>query len=666
MTDQQIKQILMIYGIVFGIALLAFPFLLKKNKLKESGRLDEHKMQKAHNKFLKYRDNVFVRKRFRLIEKQYATLACYDRATVEMLSVKVFENACLFSMGVPILIGILMRDILMFLLSTLVGYIYYDIAINKEYDRINKQVHEELTICIQSMRDKYMECGNIPKAVIECDKCTLLERPLNEIQEILTDANGEDRLYKFCQVSPIRLIKTLAMTCYIVNETGDAVTQEGGSAFGEDLISLRQEADAAVRHLEAIRIAFKSLPMIALIGIFIMPVEEWYLLSQIPGTSTLIKGTYGVVLKIIIVLMTAIAYYVISVMMRPSVVNQSDRGQFIDGLLLNKKFKEFIKDIIPKQQIKLDRIQNLIDQSLSQKDVFFVYASKVVFSCMAFVAGLVFAVLFIITTRSYMLNNYKALDFTASAEMKEAQFLQLVAMDDEYMHYKEPLEDEQALAFVKGRISGLNNLEQMQQRDRLQKKYKIVHSMVWKWGWGFLPILSFIAAWWIPNFALILRKKMVQYEATEDIMQLQTMMIVLSATDMDVFKAIYWLEKQASVHKEALRYCYHEYTSDPILALDHLGECSSSVEFHKIVNKLKSASTTLSLEEAFSDMKLDKTQFMYLRDMRQTEELESKKQNAKLLCVVPGGLALIGLFVAPILVLGITQLSSSLGNLGNI
>lgn len=50
MDDRQIRQILMIYAIVFGVAVLAFPFLLKKNKLKESGKLSEHKLQKAHNK----------------------------------------------------------------------------------------------------------------------------------------------------------------------------------------------------------------------------------------------------------------------------------------------------------------------------------------------------------------------------------------------------------------------------------------------------------------------------------------------------------------------------------------------------------------------------------------------------------------------------------------
>ena len=162
---------------------------------------------------------------------------------------------------------------------------------------------------------------------------------------------------------------------------------------------------------------------------------------------------------------------------------------------------------------------------------------------------------------------------------------------------------------------------------------------------------------------LQLRKTLIQFEAVEDIMQLQTMAIILSATDMDAFKGIYWMEKQSAIHKEIIRYCYHEYTADPIQALDNLKKKTDNIEFHKIINKFKSASLTLSLGDAFNDMKMDKTQAMYMRDAKQAENLESKKQNAKLICVVPGGLALIGLFVLPIIILGFTQLTGSLGGL---
>lgn len=666
MTAQAYRLIAIIWVSVFAVAAIAFPFVLRHNKLKESGQMNLVKAKKMQNRFQKYKRNVFVRKRFSLIEKQYSTLMCYDRTTVQVKCVEIFENALKVSIGIPVIVGLLMRDILMFGTVLLVGYIYYDIAINKAYDKVNKRIHEEAAICIQSIRDKYTECDNIPTAVLNSDTGTLLERPINEIYEILTDKDGEERLYDFCALSPIRIIKTLATTCFIVNETGDVKTKEEGSAFSNDMISLRQETDAEIRRLESIRIAFKSLPFIALIGLFILPLEEWYLLSQIPGTSTLIKGTYGIIFKIFIVVATAVTYYIISVIMRPSVVNQSDRGQFIDSLLLRKRFKLFVKDIMPKKQMKIDKINNLVNGALSQKDIYFIYASKILYSAMAFVAGVLFAIIFIITTRGYIYTNYAPLNFSKQAPMKAEIHKLVVKMDAEYLEMEEPLSDDDLLKFVKGKLRGMQELEYMNQRDRVQTKYKIYHNMTWKWQWGLLPILCSMACWYIPDFTLMFRKKMVAFEAEEDIMQLQTMMIVLSGTDMDVFKAIYWLERQSSIHKEALRYCYHEYTSDPELALKHLGEKTNNVEFKKIINKLLSASFTLSLADAFSDMKLDKQQFMFLREMRQTEQLESKRQNAKLACVVPGGVALIFMFVAPILILGITQLTGSLNSLTSL
>lgn len=662
--DAGTMRILIISNVViWGGAILAFPILLAHNKAKAAGTLDVVKQQKLHNRFLKYRNNVFTRNRFRAIEKVFATFACYDIDKIESETVKTFENAVKTAVAIPIIVGLSMRDILMFGLSLLIGYIYYDISISKAADRINEKIHTELSICIQSIRDKYKECDNIPKAVLDCDKGTLLERPLLEIYEILIDPHGQERLDNFCANSPIRLIKTLATCCFIVNETGDVSNATTDSAFADDLISIRQEVDAEVRRLYSIRVAFKSLPLIALLGIFIMPLEEAYLLSNIPGTSKLIKGTYGMTMKVLIVVMTSVAYYYISVVMRPSVVSDSDRGQFIDKLLLNRNIKLFIQQIIPKASKTVDKVNAKINGALSQKDIYYVYATKVLYGVIGFIAALLFTIVFIITTRYYMYTNYKSLSFTAQAPMSEELFLQVRAMDAEYLAQDEELGDEELLKFVTGRLRGLKDLELMNQRDRLKEKYSIYKNLVWKWQWAILPILVSIICWFIPEMVLQLRKTLIQFEAVEDIMQLQTMAIILSATDMDAFKGIYWMEKQSAIHKEIIRYCYHEYTADPIQALDNLKKKTDNVEFHKIINKFKFASLTLSLGDAFNDMKMDKTQAMYMRDAKQAENLESKKQNAKLICVVPGGLALIGLFVLPIIILGFTQLTGSLGGL---
>ena len=172
-----------------------------------------------------------------------------------------------------------------------------------------------------------------------------------------------------------------------------------------------------------------------------------------------------------------------------------------------------------------------------------------------------------------------------------------------------------------------------------------------------------VAGWFVPEISLITRKKLVSYEATDDIMQLQTMMIVLSETKMDVYKAICWLEKQSTVHKAAIRQCHYAYIADPEAALSKLEYASPSNDFKRLVRKLKSAVYTLSLHDAFSDMVLDKQQSLTIREMLRNEELESRKNSSKLIAVAPAAVALVGTFIGPVLILGVSQMMDTMQSL---
>jgi hypothetical protein len=165
---------------------------------------------------------------------------------------------------------------------------------------------------------------------------------------------------------------------------------------------------------------------------------------------------------------------------------------------------------------------------------------------------------------------------------------------------------------------------------------------------------------------LINRARMVQYEAFADVSQLQTMMIVLSDTKMDVYRAISWLEKQAALHKFPILKCHYTYAANPMKALDELEDTSPINDFKRIVRKLKSAVYTLSLRDAFSDVILDKNQSLAITEMIRTQELELRKNSARLIALVPAGIALLGCFMGPVLILGITEMMDTLSKLGNL
>lgn len=657
--------ILMNLGIV-ACTIVAFLYFVGKAKLKEDKAYALKRKKKLHNRFAIYYNNILVRSPFRRIVEMYASLSCYDSDTVKEESVQLFERNVGVAMVIPFVAFLVMRDSLITILMAFFGYVYYQSVVEKENDKIFVKLMEECSMTISSVREKYLETDSIPLAILYSEKSKYLEVPMTAIYRILTDTDGADRLDKFQHSYPVPIIKTFANTCYIVNENG-AVKKEGGpDSFSEDMTVLRQECDSEIRRLTKQKIAFNSLQTLSLAGLLVMPLGEWFLLSQIPGTASLLKGFYGVAVHVGVMLLTMFAYHYITTSCRPSVVNQIDKVKFIDELSKKKRVSDFVKTLQPKKFKTITKLTTLINDSLSAKDVRYIYTAKPIYAIGCFLAAFVILLFGTISVRDAFYNNYNSLSFIPSP-MTQTQYNQVKRMDNDFMELDweeyEQYDDEALISYVKGRITGSNDSDASEHAKRLRTKYEGYKGARYYWWWVIVMYAAGWIGWFIPELSLKQRKKLVSYEATNDVSQLQTMMIVLSETKMDVYKALCWLEKQAAVHKAAIRKCHYSYIADPMKALDDLEKSSPINDFKRLLRKLKSSVYTLSLKDAFSDMALDKAQSLTLTELLRGEALELRKNSAKLIAVAPAALALIGCLVAPILILGIGQMVDTLSNL---
>lgn len=657
--------IIMNVGIVL-CTFIAFIYFVGKAKIKEDKAYALKRKRKLHNRFAIYYNNMLVRGPFRRIVEMYASLSCYDSDTVKEESVQLFERNMGVCILIPFISFIVMKDALITILMTFMGYVYYQSVVEKENDKIFVKLMEECSMTISSVREKYLETDSIPLAILYSDKSKYLEVPMTTIYRILTDTDGVERLDKFQHSYPVPIIKTFANTCYIVNENGAVKHENGADSFSEDMTTLRQECDSEIRRLTKQKIAFNSLQMLSLAGLIVMPLGEWFLLSQIPGTASLLKGFYGVAVHVAVMLSTMWAYHYISTSCRPSVVNQIDKVKFIDELSKKKKINDFVKTIEPKKYKTITKLNALINDSLSAKDVRYIYTAKPIYALGCFIAAFVVLLFGTISVRDAFYNNYNSLSFIPSP-MTQTRYNQVVRMDNDFMELTreeyDEYDDEALLSYVKGRLTGVNDSDASNHVKRLRTKYNGYHGARFYWWWVVVMWIAGWIGWFIPEISLSQRKKLVQYEATNDVSQLQTMMIVLSETKMDVYKAICWLEKQAAVHKAAIRKCHYSYIADPMKALDVLEKSSPINDFKRLLRKLKSSVYTLSLKDAFSDMALDKSQSLTLTEMLRGEELELRKNSAKLIAIAPAAIALIGCLVAPILILGITEMVDTLSNL---
>mgnify|MGYP001043104817 FL=1 len=659
------QMIYMNLGIVIA-TIIAFIYFTARAKAKTDRNYALRQKRKLHNRFAIYYNNLIIRGPFRRLVEMYASLSCYDSDTVKEESVKLFERNASIMIILPITSFIVMKDALIFLLMGFMGYVYYQSTIEKANDAIYVKLMEDCSMTISSVREKYLETDNIPLAVLYAEKSKYLDVPMNNIYRILTDTDGAERLEAFQHSYPVPIIKTFANTCYIVNENGAQKHANGADSFSDDMTTLRQECDSEIRRLTKQKIAFNSLQKLTLVGLVIMPAFEWYLLTQIPGTASLLKGFYGVCVHVAIMLCTMYSYWYIASSCRPSVVNQIDKVKFIDDLSKKKKVRDFVEVIQPKKYKTITKLNALINDSLSAKDIRYIYTAKPLFAVGAFVFAFIVLLFGTISVRDSFYNNYNSLSFIPS-NVTETQYNQTIRMDNDFMALTreeyDSYDDEALLQYCKGRITGLTDSDASEQVKRLRTKYEGYHAATYHWWWWIVCYIAACIGWRIPEFSLNTRKKLVHYEATNDVSQLQTMMIVLSETKMDVYKAICWLEKQAAVHKAAIRRCHYSYIANPIKALDVLEASSPINDFKRLLRKLKASVYTLSLNEAFSDMALDKAQTLTITEMLRTEELELRKNSAKLIAVAPAALALIGCFIGPVLILGVTEMIDTLKNL---
>ena len=196
--------------------------------------------------------------------------------------------------------------------------------------------------------------------------------------------------------------------------------------------------------------------------------------------------------------------------------------------------------------------------------------------------------------------------------------------------------------------------------SRITMKYNLWKKAIYHWWYVIVCYFIAIIAWFVPDLILAFRAYIIKSRAEEDVLQMQTVIAALMDTPLDTLDIIYWLEKNSVIHKDVLRYCYHEYTNDAEKALTRLKHQSTFVEFTRIVDKLMSTISQITVAEAFSDLGADRAHVMKMREMNTDEMIERKRAIASPLALAPAAMLAVGIMLIPIGVLAMTELTRAL------
>ena len=589
----------------------------------------------------------------------YATAASYYLTSMA---------AMIFIIGITLA---LYRDVVSLLVCFAFSAVISNNLIYKKIDRVYFEVYKELRVTISSLRQEYLRLNSVTEAIQECEVGDRLKISINDIQNILSNSNGEIRLQEFIQRTPFRTVQTLARVCYNVANIGDEVDSHGQSSFIQALTLMSTDINLELERIQYKRSKFGNMENLALAPLFLIKIIEMAITKMMPGTFIIYSSLIGYGIRVFILLSSIIVYSVISEINTMQTMQENDRNEFVSNLLKNRVIHNFVAGYAPKNA-KRRLVQQKLDKALSKKTILEFYLEKLV---LATVLGILSLMLVISTPQiSYnvLINSTASIGLIADSSVndKGPTEEELLAMDNAFIAECDAqgkvMELEEATEFVANHVSGLTGMEQGDQATRIIKKYETLKSIGWKFYYLIVVLVVALIGWFIPNKHLNLRTKLVKTEAEEDFMQLQTLMTILMTSNCDTLEALEQMTEISKIHKDMLTYCYHGFPSNPELELARLSSKTNIVEFKRFIDKLKLTISDLSLKEAFSDMIIEREYINSIKKMTALKTIDENKNLCDMYIKIPNYSLVVGTVLYPIIVLGISEIQKLAAQMTNL
>lgn len=641
----------------------------KKNKMKRKESGMEQLMLKVYMKL----DNFFLTSdTLRKITRQVQSMSVYSPRDAYVKAATYLVMALTIGVAFTILAVFMFDDAVSMVLCAAFGFIFASVQIDKKVDGINMLVYNELRGAISSIREEYLRTNSVAEAIENAETGKLLKPSFNSIYNILTQANAEAKLKEFFERTPFRHIQTLARVCYDINNSGDEVDAYGNSNFLSAMNNMSTDINNELSRMKYQKAAFGKLEYLALIPVVGIKLIETFFVGVMPGTAVIYEGSTGYVIRIATLAISVVVYTVIAKINTTQSIKEDDRIYAINVAIKNSTFiRHFVYDISPKNDRKNSRrkLQKKLDKGLSKKSVEELYLEKSVYAIGVFILSLFAVVCAIQMGKEHMLNSVQSLSLVEMELSVPIDKQTLIDMDNEYMRRcdeGEKFNNDKLYQYVSSKLPGLSEMEIQDQQKRMESKYTTIKNAYFQW-WMLLICIGLGGfGWMLPNLLLILRQWLVQTEAEDDFMQLQTLMSILMNTDGDTLDALEQMSQMSKIHKEMILYCYHSYPSNPDKELWLLEQKTPIMEFKRFIGKMRLTVSDLSLREVFADLNLEREYIQEQRDIKMRRSIDKKRNLCGMLSKLPMGLMVVGEFLFPIAYLGVTELMSAMDSMQSL
>ena len=552
-----------------------------------------------------------------------------------------------------------------------------DILIEGAVDKKDNELLTQQLDFFSEIRHAYHEFNIVEEAIYQVsqDDEKDISRQGEKIYDILTSDDPETELEKYYDVAPNNFLKEFAGISYLTKEFGDRKV-DGASLYLKNVDNITQEMQIEILKRDKLDYVFKSLSFISIAPVLLLePLKSWAV-SNFSFVKNWYYGKSGMIVQILILIITFISYILVRKLKDNGSVNMDTRNTENpwQAKLYKKKFaKKIIDKFIPKDGSKeYKKVKKLLTDAASPLKMEWVYINRIAISIVTFIVSIfVFMYLHQIAIDYEYTQPTTDYNLISMSTKDEQKAMELTKQDniflDKFRGKLDTTQQDIETALKKSKYYKDSTDEEIETAaERILGKLQVVNSESFKWFELLLACVFAIMGYMSPIWLLMFQAKMRQLEMEDEVMQFQTIILMLMRIErVNVEMMLEWLERYSNIFKSQITRCVNDYEAGAWEALENLKNDISYLPLIRIVESMQAAVEKIPIRDAFDE--LDSEREYYRDKRRESNERLIKRQGmiGKVIGFAPMVCLFVGYLIIPLVFIGLTSMSSTFSSMSS-
>ena len=670
-------------GIAFVLILIIYLILRKKmqkseykkiQRLQEGTRTSNFSTEVLFQKlYLTYIKIPFIKRYILKLRRRLEIINVDDEYITRKQSAKILTRTlAILVPTIVITIIITYTNYLLMAILLMFEIFMIDTLIDGSVDKIDNKLLREQLDFFSEIRHAYHEYNMVEEAIYQVsqDDEKDISRQGEKIYEILISEDPETEIEKYYDIAPNSFLKEFAGISYLTKEFGDRKVN-GASLYLKNVNNITQEMQLEILKRDKLNYVFQSLSVISIAPILLLePLKNWAV-SNFSFTANWYEGKAGMIVQILILILTFVSYVLVRKLKdngSTSVNTTNTENPWQARLYRHKIIKKIVDLFIPKQGTKEHRkVGELLKDSASHLKIEWLYINRICLFIVTTIASIV-----IFTQLHVVAINYIYTEPTTDydiigglSEKDEQKAMELTEQDNKILdQFRGKMNTTDAQ--IRMAVERLPYYYEQDEEEidkavtRIQDKLQIINSEYMQWFELLLAFVFGIIGYMAPIWILMFQVKMRQLEMEDEVMQFQTIILMLMRIErVNVEIILEWLERYSNIFKAPIAKCVNNYEAGAWEALEQMKDEVSYTPLIRIIESLQAAVEKIPISDAFDELDSEREYYKERRKESNERLIKRKGMIGKAIGFAPMVCMFVGYLIVPLVFIGLTSMSTS-------